>query len=347
MDMIRGELFIGPGELSKEQLWSVWLRLDEDQSGSINAGEFGAFMRLGQEVLQGKEAPGSTRRSVIQHLDAKAKDAAALRRAQEQRKETRKQEAENAKSIRSARVQEQRERDLEVAEKAEEQVMRRTGAAGREVRADRDKRTHRDLRREMAKLGAQPASHAEVLALSKALNSKMRDLFTDPLKRDPHEDCSWFRLFRHMDDDGSGLIAFDEFEEMVRGQLQMSLAEISRNVLWSVWIVLDADSSGHINAGEFGAFMRLGEVDMNGGLTAAKASTNRRLENQQKAATARRKEVDRNTAHWKRTLLITELEKKTQGLDYEAKRLEQELGQMKTGGGTSARQWACTLKSTF
>ena len=75
----------------------------------------------------------------------------------------------------------------------------------------------------------------------------------EPAKR------SWYRLFKHMDDDGTGLITFDEFEDMVRNELHIKARRAARGEialseanLKSVWRALDADGSGYIAAGEFG-----------------------------------------------------------------------------------------------
>ena len=56
-----------------------------------------------------------------------------------------------------------------------------------------------------------------------------------------------------MDDDESGLISYVE-SDMVRGQLQMTARMLPEKTLKTVWKALDADSSGRLTAGEFGAF---------------------------------------------------------------------------------------------
>ena len=47
--MVRKELRLSPSELSDAELRGVWLRFDGDGSGHVSAGEFGKFMRLGEE----------------------------------------------------------------------------------------------------------------------------------------------------------------------------------------------------------------------------------------------------------------------------------------------------------
>ena len=69
---------------------------------------------------------------------------------------------------------------------------------------------------------------------------------------------SWFCLFRDVDVDGSGAIAFDELRAMVRGELRVRESALSEARLKAVWVALDADGSGLISVGEFGQFMHLG-----------------------------------------------------------------------------------------
>eukprot|EP00964_Phaeocystis_antarctica_P091858 scaffold58971_cov45-Phaeocystis_antarctica.AAC.1 len=71
---------------------------------------------------------------------------------------------------------------------------------------------------------------------------------------------SWYKLFKQMDDDGSGKITFDELLDMVRTELEFSPKDISDTALKRVWAALDNDRSGYLTSGEFGAFMRKGEA---------------------------------------------------------------------------------------
>ena len=98
------------------------------------------------------------------------------------------------------------------------------------------------------------ADEATVFALSKRLNQAMAVLEPDANKR------GWFRLFQHMDDDGSGKMTYLELEDMVRNELRIPSKDLDDKVLKQVWKVLDADGSGYIEAGEFGRFMRPGEA---------------------------------------------------------------------------------------
>lgn len=92
----------------------------------------------------------------------------------------------------------------------------------------------------------------------------------------PHwETPSWFKLFRQVDSDGSGLISFDEFVEMVRTDLKLSPRALPERALRIVWLTLDTDGSGYLSSGEFGAFMRLGMPQLDRAATARSSSSRR------------------------------------------------------------------------
>ena len=106
-----------------------------------------------------------------------------------------------------------------------------------------------------------PATEEEVQDLASKLSSKMHQLFSVVHNGIPTK-VSWFRLFKHMDDDESGLISFIEFAGMVREELLLGPKELPEKVLKKVWLALDDDGSGRLKVGEFGAFMQLGVRDL-------------------------------------------------------------------------------------
>ena len=75
----------------------------------------------------------------------------------------------------------------------------------------------------------------------------------------PWQTPSWFKLFRKVDSDGSGLISYDEFVEMVRTDLNLSARSLPEMHIRMAWLALDTDGSGYLSSGEFGAFMRLAQ----------------------------------------------------------------------------------------
>ena len=66
----------------------------------------------------------------------------------------------------------------------------------------------------------------------------MVPIFADPAQR------SWFRLYKFMDADGSGMITFSEMTDLVRNKLMLSERSLSEEKLRTVWAALDTDGSG-------------------------------------------------------------------------------------------------------
>jgi hypothetical protein len=135
---------------------------------------------------------------------------------------------------------------------AKEMVAERNRRAGDALRQEKDQLFHRDLARSMA--DEPRASVDEVTELSTQLNVAQRSVVP------PWETPSWFKLFRHVDADGSGLISYAEFVDMVRDVLRLAESQMPELRLKALWLALDTDCSGYLTSGEFGAFMRLGEV---------------------------------------------------------------------------------------
>ena len=102
------------------------------------------------------------------------------------------------------------------------------------------------------------ASAEAVREVAELLTIRMRQMGSESAGGERRHD-SWFKLFKHMDDDGSGKVAYVEFEGLVRHELQLTPKELPEAALKAVWVALDSDGSGHISVGEFGAFMRKGE----------------------------------------------------------------------------------------
>ena len=66
----------------------------------------------------------------------------------------------------------------------------------------------------------EPASAEAVDGVARLFVHKLTELYEDPSKR------SWFKLFRHMDDDDSGRITYAELAGLVREELKLSPREL-------------------------------------------------------------------------------------------------------------------------
>ena len=64
--------------------------------------------------------------------------------------------------------------------------------------------------------GVEAASQEVVLKMSIRFNKAMVPIFADPVQR------SWFRLYKFMDQDGSGMITYFEMTDLVRNKLMLS-----------------------------------------------------------------------------------------------------------------------------
>ena len=85
--------------------------------------------------------------------------------------------------------------------------------------------------------GIEPAGADECRAVAARMHKRMCELSPDPSAR------GWFRLFKRMDDDGSGRVSYAELEELVRHELQLPPSQLPEPALKAVWVALDADVS--------------------------------------------------------------------------------------------------------
>jgi len=140
-----------------------------------------------------------------------------------------------------------------VGTRAAQRVRQKSAGLAAKIRKDRD-----DIKNQILMKGEAPggtprvASKVERDQIATMLNQRMIEIFIDPQAR------SWYKLFCHMDDDLSGKVSFNEFEDMIRNELHVSKEKVSEDMLKAVWRALDEDNSGQISCGEFGHFMRQG-----------------------------------------------------------------------------------------
>ncbi len=105
--------------------------------------------------------------------------------------------------------------------------------------------------------GLEPATTAQLTELSEFLNTKIGALFDkDVSKREGGTASkSWFKLFKMVDQDGTGNIGFDEFKFLVRKTLKLGARAVPDNTIIGAWLALDADRSDQLSVAEFGHFM--------------------------------------------------------------------------------------------
>ena len=87
---------------------------------------------------------------------------------------------------------------------------RRNLEKAREGKRAMDRLVGRDLSSMLQ--AVEPADEDEELSLSRLLNEKL-SIFPDPNAR------SWYKLFRHIDDDGSGRVSYAELVDLLRNEL--------------------------------------------------------------------------------------------------------------------------------
>ena len=217
LDMVRNELEFTAKEVSDSALKRVWAALDDDRSGYLTSGEFGAFMRKGEAALR---------------------ELTPQRSWKEKRTEKNRLEAAALTLTLTLTLAQALTLTLTL-------TLTRLEAAAVTAGLNKDKNAMGNIN---------PAGEDRVLELSVRLLQRMGQIEPDPSKR------SWYRMFKHMDDDGSGRITYYELVDMVRNELRIHSDELPDSNLKSVWAALDNDGSGFITAGEFGNFMRKGEV---------------------------------------------------------------------------------------
>jgi len=243
-DMLRNELKVTPLVLSDEAMMSIWVALDEDKSGLITSGEFGHFMQLGAYVHDTGDA------WKVKLLAAKKAEAATVREPLQALLVHHRENMKEQRNARYTRMEQIRDQEHSRPAEMKEKVKTRNHAIVRKIRREHEDRLHRHMF-EVPDI-PRAAGPDELYSLSLLLNNRMIDMFHDPLAR------MWYKVFNDMDDDGSGFVAFDELEDMVRLKLKVPAAELSAESLKAIWFSLDEDQSGLVSSGEFGRFMQLG-----------------------------------------------------------------------------------------
>lgn len=123
-----------------------------------------------------------------------------------------------------------------------------------------------EMRQTLAAAGVSLPEGDELTALSRLFNTVLeasyaRSQTASLNKAQGHG--SWFNLFREIDEDGSGVITFDELQYATyrKDKLAMKKAQLPVETLQALWCALDVDDSDTIKADEFARFLKLAPVD--------------------------------------------------------------------------------------
>lgn len=149
--------------------------------------------------------------------------------------------------------------------KLQQQLTKSASTSAIEAVRARNRATAAQLKEELVRMSetemkddlaaVEPAPPELLSKLAVAFHERLDHLY-------PDNKGGWFKLFRILDRDSSGLVTFPEMLRMVRVELRMSERRLPMPTLMSVWAAIDVDSDGHITAAEFGKFMRVGEREI-------------------------------------------------------------------------------------
>jgi len=145
-------------------------------------------------------------------------------------------------------------RGLSVGQRAYERQKQRSHLLATELKRERDERLNRRLLQSHDGIPPRVATEQELQQMAALFHRRMQQVIEDPQAR------GWYKMFVHLDRDGSGNITYWELEDFVRNELKLTDTKLSEDLLQAMWRALDGDSSGLISCGEFGQFMRSGQV---------------------------------------------------------------------------------------
>jgi len=129
----------------------------------------------------------------------------------------------------------------------------RNHATAEEVKAETRRLRSVDVCSSVGGKDVAPATDAEMANLATALQRQLALIEPEASKR------SWYKLFKHYDENGDGHITYDELMDLIRKRIKLSTQKIPDEQVQAVWHSIDANSNGVIDAGEFGRFFRMGD----------------------------------------------------------------------------------------
>ena len=225
-------LFGGPAfEVSRGMWYKLYLQMDEDKSGRITYDELRSMIRSNAGLQMDRSAmPEAKLKGLWKALDAK---------------NTGYIDAGNF-----GRFMKKGEDPTPALMSAKQKLMARRSASQETLRKEEDQRVGRIDESMLANV--QPLSKDDLASLAEEINAAMaRNLPSGT-------DRAWIKLFNLVDEDGSGRIAYDEFNKMIRVHLNLSRKHIPEKRLRAAWKAIDANASGFISVGHFGRFMKKG-----------------------------------------------------------------------------------------
>ena len=224
----------------KPSWYHFYRQLDEDNTGRIS---FAELKRAVRQLLQigADTVPDAVLRSIWRNLD---EDGNGFLTAGEFGRFMRKGESAAAAAAAAA------------AAKGKAQ----TETASQAHRVELDGLMGKAWTRKLLEQGTTKADDDDVLAISAIFNRELAKL--PPTARE------WYHLFKVFDEDGTGRVTYAQLERALRNDLRVSKAALPDAKLHELWLTLDDDEDGAVEAGEFGRFMKRA-AKLGGGVSTA------------------------------------------------------------------------------
>jgi Ca2+-binding EF-hand superfamily protein len=124
----------------------------------------------------------------------------------------------------------------------------------------------REMRSELEAVGTALPDDERLAELAKLFIDRLGAL-RSKLGEKSQGAISWHQLFSQVDEDGSGVITFDELEVAVRSKLKLSSKDFSRASLKALWCALDGNDDDSVAAEEFKRFIIRGGLSSGHGPT--------------------------------------------------------------------------------
>ena len=224
---------------------NLFSEMDVDKSGGITYDEFERVTRARLNI-KGTRLSEQKLRVLWCKLDADDSDVLRV--------------DEFGRFLRLAPVEHESEREL-AAKSAErrKKIMTLGSATADGLRPIDESPPTSEMRAQLAEEGVPLPTEAELLELSCILTEKLEasrtanSTATRTFSRGGSH--TFMNLIAELDEDGSGVVTFDELKHVVRSKLKMTAEELPGKRLRALWCALDADDSSSIAIDEMAAFI--------------------------------------------------------------------------------------------